>query len=336
MAAAAAIQSVEALVPSPFPGIKPGLANGFTLAVMEGLGPVAAFRVAMGRVVAAGMFLGTLFTPTFLMSLAGALCAFPLAVAGWWMGRRWRWGPGLAGVSVLSALGHVTGQLLVAWLLVVRGPEVLLWAPVLAVAACVTGWVTAGFAWAVLRARKMGGAAGVLGRAEAEGPERRISAVAGVLALCGMVFSVVGGLAVQVGVCAVAFVLWVLSDVRGLGKVLVGILPWAGVFVLVAVLGRREGRVVWGWGGLRVTLEGWARGAEAGLRLVALSLLGRLVFAAFPVRRWLGGLGRFGADVAEALAVLPSLVSEVRARVAASGGRVGAVVEYFGSFLGRP
>ena len=63
---------VEAAIPSPIPGVKPGLANIVILMVLLQYGWRAAAWVSGLRVLAGGLLLGTLFAPGFWLSAAGA------------------------------------------------------------------------------------------------------------------------------------------------------------------------------------------------------------------------------------------------------------------------
>jgi len=66
-----ALSLLESAIPSPLPGIKPGLANIVTLIALHQLGWRAAAWVSLLRIVGAGVLLGSLFTPGFWLSLAG-------------------------------------------------------------------------------------------------------------------------------------------------------------------------------------------------------------------------------------------------------------------------
>ena len=65
----------EAAIPSPIPGVKPGLANIVVLTVLLQYGWRAAAWVSALRVLAGGLLLGTLFSPGFWLSAAGALAS---------------------------------------------------------------------------------------------------------------------------------------------------------------------------------------------------------------------------------------------------------------------
>ncbi|MBF0124379.1 MAG: Gx transporter family protein [Magnetococcales bacterium] len=106
-AAAIATHILEASLPGLGPWFKPGLANIFTLVAFFAFGWRAAVAVTMIRITAASMVLGTLFTPTIVLSLSGAAGAL-LALG---MVRRLLPTAGPVGCSLLAALAHITAQL---------------------------------------------------------------------------------------------------------------------------------------------------------------------------------------------------------------------------------
>lgn len=139
LAALAIVLAVaEAGIPSPIPGIKPGLANIVTLLALERLGWHATVWVTLLRVLGAGIALGGVFSPGFAMSLTGAMTSLLVLAAACRLPRRWF---GLVTISVLAAFAHIGGQLLLArlWLIPHNGLIYLL--PVFAVAALVFGLV---------------------------------------------------------------------------------------------------------------------------------------------------------------------------------------------------
>lgn len=134
--AAIALSLAEATIPSPLPGIKPGLANIVVLIVLARHGWREAAWVAMLRVLAANLLLGQLLAPGFFLSLAGSLASLAALGLGAQLPRRW-FGP--VSHSLLAAFAHIFGQLLLAraWLIPHEGIWAL--APVFAAAATVFG-----------------------------------------------------------------------------------------------------------------------------------------------------------------------------------------------------
>ncbi len=53
----------------------------------------------------------------------------------------WKGKIGPVGISVLGALGHVSGQIVVAWLVVVRHPSILMLLPIFLIFALISGIV---------------------------------------------------------------------------------------------------------------------------------------------------------------------------------------------------
>jgi heptaprenyl diphosphate synthase len=137
-ALAVGLSLAEAALPSPLPGIKPGLANIVILLVLLQHGWRAAAWVSALRVLAAGLLFGSLFSPGFWLSAAGALASLAvLALARHLPARH----VGPLGLSVLAAFGHIGGQLALAggWLLPADALRYLL--PAFAAAALIFGSV---------------------------------------------------------------------------------------------------------------------------------------------------------------------------------------------------
>ena len=135
-AIAIALHMVEAVIPSPIPGVKPGLANIVTLYVLYEYGFAATAWVSILRVFASSLLLGQFLSPTFALSLSGAV----LSLAALWLAqhlpKKW-FGP--ITLSILAAFAHIGGQLLLVrlWLIPHAGVAYLI--PVFATAALVFG-----------------------------------------------------------------------------------------------------------------------------------------------------------------------------------------------------
>jgi len=140
---------VEASIPLPVqvPGVKLGLANVVTLLAYFGVGRRDALAVAMLRVLLGSLLSGTLMTPTFFLSAGGAVSAFGVILI---VDRIFKEKVGLPGISALASLGHVSGQLLVAAVLI-NHPGIFLLAPLIYFSAVLTGFLTGLIADLVLR-----------------------------------------------------------------------------------------------------------------------------------------------------------------------------------------
>ena len=151
-ALAIVIHVLEAGLPSPIPGIKPGLANVITLIVLQRHGWRLAAWVVLLRVLVSSLLLGTFITPTFMLSASGA-CASLLGLA---LLHSWN-RTGLPrfsayGLGMLSACGHMSGQFMVAYTLFVPHPGLLNLLPVLLVAALLFGLCSG---WLALRINRL-------------------------------------------------------------------------------------------------------------------------------------------------------------------------------------
>lgn len=129
---------VEAGIPSPIPGIKPGLANIVTLLALHCLGWRAAVWVSLLRVFGAGVALGGIFSPGFAMSVAGALSSLAVLGVVRYLPARWF---GMVSWSVCAAVAHIGGQLLLARLWLIPHNGLLYLLPLFATAALVFGIV---------------------------------------------------------------------------------------------------------------------------------------------------------------------------------------------------
>lgn len=113
---AIALHLAEAVLPSPLPGVKPGIANIVTLYVLYCHGMAAAVWVTLLRVFAAGLLFGNFLSPTFVLSLSGALASLAMLSLVRHLPQR---GFGPVTHSICAAFAHIGGQLLVVrlWLI---------------------------------------------------------------------------------------------------------------------------------------------------------------------------------------------------------------------------
>ena len=147
-AAAIGLSLIDAAIPMPLPGIKPGLANIVTLIVLARYGWAAAAWVSGLRVIAGGLLLGQLFSPGFFLSLAGALSSLGILALAVRLPVRF-FGP--VSWSLLAAFAHLAGQLLLARLWLIPHDGLFYQLPFFAVAALVSGLVNGLIAARMLR-----------------------------------------------------------------------------------------------------------------------------------------------------------------------------------------
>ncbi len=135
-AAAVGLSLLDAAIPLPLPGIKPGLANIVTLIVLAHYGWGTAAWVCGLRVIAGGLLLGYFLSPGFLMSLTGAFFSLLVLAPAARLPKAW-FGP--VSWSLLASFAHIGGQLLLARLWLIPHNGLFLLAPLFAAAALVFG-----------------------------------------------------------------------------------------------------------------------------------------------------------------------------------------------------
>jgi uncharacterized membrane protein len=137
-AAAVLIHLFESTIPTLLPGLKPGLANIVVITVLVMYGWRTAAWVSILRVAVGSLLLGTFLSPTFMMSLAGALASIIIL---WLASQLPGTGFSAIGFSLLAAMAHMTGQFVCAYLLFI--PHAGLWRlfPILLSLAVVLGMI---------------------------------------------------------------------------------------------------------------------------------------------------------------------------------------------------
>ncbi len=135
-AAAIVVHIFESAIPSLVPGVKPGLANIVIISVMLLYGWRTAAWVNLLRVFVASLLIGTFLSPSFFLSLSGALSSLLVLWLSQFIPGR---GFSALGLSLLAALAHMTGQFVCAFLLFI--PHQGLWQlfPILMTLAAILG-----------------------------------------------------------------------------------------------------------------------------------------------------------------------------------------------------
>ncbi|MDX8391642.1 MAG: Gx transporter family protein [Mariprofundaceae bacterium] len=134
---AVGIHVLESSLPGLGPWFKPGLANIVTLVALIMLGPKEALMLAIARVFVGSIWIGTLFTPTFVMSLSGALAAALVMLAAW----RFIPGIGLPGISLLGGVAHMLAQFTTVEMLFIQQQALYYLLPPFLLVATVAGWL---------------------------------------------------------------------------------------------------------------------------------------------------------------------------------------------------
>lgn len=137
-ALAIGIHVLETAIPSPVPGVKPGLANIITLLALLRFGWRTAIWINLLRILVGSLIIGTFLTPSFMLSFSGAVASLLALGVAWGLARFWL---GSLGLSVIASLGHISGQFTLAYYLFIPHPGLWHLYPVLLTAALIFGIV---------------------------------------------------------------------------------------------------------------------------------------------------------------------------------------------------
>jgi heptaprenyl diphosphate synthase len=137
-ALALGLSVLEAAIPSPLPGVKPGLANIVVLIALARHGWRTAAWISLLRVVAGSLLTGNFLAPGFFLSASGALCSLLALALGMHLPQRWF---GAVTHSILAAFAHISGQLLVVHVWLIPHAGIVYLVPVFATAALAFGAV---------------------------------------------------------------------------------------------------------------------------------------------------------------------------------------------------
>lgn len=139
-ALAIGIHVVESQIPSPLPGLKPGLANVVTLLVLYRYGWRCAAWVSFLRVTVGSLMIGSFLSPTFFLSFSGALAAILVLFLLARIPDRWI---SPVGLGTSAALAHMATQFFVAYHMFIPHAGIWVLFPVLMTMALVFG-ITSG------------------------------------------------------------------------------------------------------------------------------------------------------------------------------------------------
>ena len=135
-ALAIGLHMIEAIIPSPLPGVKPGIANIVTLFVLVEYGFATAAWVSLLRVFASSLLLGQFLSPTFVLSLSGALLSLAALYMAQHLPKKYF---SAITLSIFAAFAHIAGQLLIVRFWLIPHTGIVYLVPVFALAALVFG-----------------------------------------------------------------------------------------------------------------------------------------------------------------------------------------------------
>ena len=129
------IAIAESFIPSiGIPGVKLGLANIMILIILYELGIFEAVLTNLIRVFVVSLIRGTFLSMGFFMSLTGAMLSLAVMIIFYLVIKKFS----IVAVSVVSALAHVFGQILIA-IIYLGTSYVILYLPIISISAIITG-----------------------------------------------------------------------------------------------------------------------------------------------------------------------------------------------------
>lgn len=133
LAMAIVVSYVESFIPVFIPGVKLGLANAVILIMLYEFKWYEAGIVDILRIVIVALIRGTLLGPAFLLSLSGGILSYAMMFI---FSRIKVFSP--IGVSVLGSIGHASGQILMA-IIILGSQQILYYLPFIAALSVLTG-----------------------------------------------------------------------------------------------------------------------------------------------------------------------------------------------------
>ena len=147
LAATIVIAILESFIPSfIIPGIKLGFANIVILVTLYELGILEAVFINAVRVLVVSLVRGTFLSMGFFMSLTGAFMSLGIMILFYLVIKKFS----IIGVSVVGALFHVIGQIIIA-MIYMGTLYVVYYLPIIALAAVITGTLVGIIAKAIIK-----------------------------------------------------------------------------------------------------------------------------------------------------------------------------------------
>ena len=139
-AIAVALSLIEFFFPSPIPGVKPGIANIIVLYTIIRFDLKMGIWVSLIRVFVTSILLGSFLSPTFFLSLSGALFSLFSLIIFRNLNHKYF---SLISLSLVASLAHIIGQFIVVrfWIIPHNGIFYLL--PIFILSAFIFGLVNA-------------------------------------------------------------------------------------------------------------------------------------------------------------------------------------------------
>jgi heptaprenyl diphosphate synthase len=124
----------ESFIPRPLPWLKLGLANIMVVSSFAFFSPVETFKLVLYRVLIGAIFLGTIGSPGFLLSLGGGILAWSMMIVLYSFVTR-----NPITISIHGGVFHYIGQILIAYFLFLKNDIVFYLLPYLLISGMVSG-----------------------------------------------------------------------------------------------------------------------------------------------------------------------------------------------------
>jgi heptaprenyl diphosphate synthase len=141
LAAIAIVLSViEFFLPSPIPGIKPGIANIIILYTLVRFDFSTAAWVSLVRIFVSSIIVGSFLSPTFFLSLFGAIVSLVLLYAVQKLPKPYF---SIVSLSLIASFGHIVGQFIIARLWIIPHDSIFNLLPLFLISALIFGLFSA-------------------------------------------------------------------------------------------------------------------------------------------------------------------------------------------------
>ena len=138
---------VEGLIPKPLPWLKLGLANIATVVALFFFDFKFVIKMVLIRVIVGAVITATLFTPSFLLSFSGAVSS---TVIMYFLLKIFNENISPIGVSIIGAITHLSAQLSVVYLVILKDKDVFMIIPYLLICGVISGLVVGYLAYKVI------------------------------------------------------------------------------------------------------------------------------------------------------------------------------------------
>ncbi len=147
-AIAIGLSLIESVLPSPMPGVKPGIANIITLYAIYHFNFKTAMWVSILRVFASSLILGQFFSPTFMLSLTGSV--FSLLTLYFAIKLPSKFFSPIS-FSIISSFAHIGGQLLLVRIWLIPHASIYYLIPIYSLAALIFGFINGWLTYRLLK-----------------------------------------------------------------------------------------------------------------------------------------------------------------------------------------